>query len=609
MANVGIYTGLLKGGRLQIYVRSESRKLFGRAIRTLSRIPVISYNKKRKYHESTIYYYDFIKELVINNGWNFFFTKKLKRYYRKFKEKLERVKEARKDKTFQSKYWTKDPENQILSFQAQAVNVCYEAKKYLIGDDMGLGKTPEALGVMCKAFEDGYKRTLIVVLNRLKFQWRNEIEKFTTFRESNGDISIVDSTVGIKCEKGIKLNLRSRECKNCKSKKKCKRLRDDPRRRRKYQFSKGKIVICNYEILDRSLEIIKKSGFDIFILDEASKMKNRSTKLTKALLKIRRELRHNAICIPMSGTFIENRLEELWAPFYFTDPRILGEFYNFKNHYLIFDYWGNTVGYKNEKKLKKIIKDHIIRRPIEKVWKDRPPLISVVRTCEMTMMQRSIYDDAREGILKQLNDLASQKKINRADILPLMNYLIQICDTTETQDPSIRESGKIDVLKDIIENEIHPRHKVVIFSFYANKVIPILKRELKSFGKSVTVVGGLKPKIFEKRKSKFIENENIRFAICSDSMAYGQNMQVASYVINFDLLWNPAKMEQRLRRVYRIGQKKPVTVIDLVTTNTLEDKMLEVLGERRELFDKILGAKAKKTKKPSVDQLLGILRN
>ena len=606
MVNVKIYAGLMKGGWIRLEVRCKAKTRFLAAIDTFRKIPVIKFNKTYKRYESSIYYYDFIKKLVFKEGWNLYVTRKLDTYYKRFRHKRKRIVAAAKDKSFYSKYWTKDKSRQVKPFQAQAINVCLEAKKYLIGDDMGLGKTIEALGVICKAFENGCERVLIVVLNRLKYQWADEIKDFTTFKDK--DISVVDSGVTIGCLTGEveKLNLRNSICKECKFKNRCLKLRQNGQEKRKYQFKQGKIVICNYEIIDKSKHFIVKQGFKVFVLDEASKIKNRKALVTKAVLHIRRNVPNYGYFIPMSGTFIETSLEDLWGPFSFADRRILGDHYNFKNRYLLFDHFGTVVGYRREKELKKIISPHIIARPIEKVWKDRPPLTETTRVCEMTKLQREIYNEARDGVLQKLKDLEKQQKINRANILPLMNYLIQICDTTETQDKEIRQSGKLDVLKDIIENEIHPRHKIIIFSFFANKVIPVINREIKPYGKSVMIVGGLKSKVFEQRKNKFNKNKNIRFAVCSDSMAYGQNMQTATYIINMDLLWNPAKMIQRLRRVYRIGQTKPVVLINLVTTNSVEDRMLEVLGERKDLFNKFL---RKKVKKPSVDQLMAILRN
>lgn len=608
MAQINLYAELLKGGYIKLYVRSKSKHRFLHAIRRLGSIPVISYNRQRKYYESTIYYYKFIEEFALKQGWDFFYSSKLERYYKRFKLRQLRIQKARQDKTFSSKYWTDDPECQLEPYQIQAVNVCYKAKRYLIGDDMGVGKTPESLGVICKAFEDGYERALIVVLNRLKYQWADEIEKFTKFRIAEDEISIVDNSASIPCPIGLveSFNLRNEECRGCDLKKKCKKTRDNPNEKRKYQFEKGRIVIANFEIIDKVKEVIKRQKFDIIIIDEASKMKNRTTGISKALIKIRKAGPSYGIYIPMSGTFIETRLEELWSPFAFTDERILGQYFNFKNNYLLFDYWGAVTGYRKTKQLKKIIDPHIIRRSIEEVWKDRPKLTQMNRTCEMTKLQRDIYEDAKDGILEKLKDLKAQDKINRASILPLINYLIQICDTTETQDESIRESGKLDVLKDMLENEIHPRHKIIIFSFFANKVIPVIERELKPYGKSVVLTGKVKARIFEKRKNKFLKNKDYRFAICSDSMAYGGNMQKANYVINFDLLWNPKKMEQRLRRVYRKGQRKPVTLINLITTNSIEDRMLEVLGEREQLFDEFFGVKTKKRKRIGVNDLLAL---
>lgn len=599
MASIKLYTELLEDGWIKLNIRAKARSRFIYALEKLRKIPVITFQRKEKYHKTSIFYFEQLQELCARQNWDFYYSKKLKKYYKRFKLRQERIKNV--NGKFESKYWTEDPNFQPHKYQIKAINICLKAKRYLIGDDMGVGKTIEALGIICKAFEEGYDRALIVVLNRIKYQWKEEIKQFTKFTDE--DISVVDFSRQLGCPLKLveKFSLRSKECKVCKLQRKCLKLRENPQAKRKHQFEQGKIVICNFEILSKSKEFIIRQGFDIVIVDEASKMKNRGTEITKSLLHIRKNLPKNGFYIPMSGTFIENRLEELWGPFSFADPRILGEFYNFKNNYLIFDYWGNVSGYKNTKQLKKIIKGHIIRRSIDQVWKNRPKLTEITRTCEMTVKQREIYNKARDGVLDQLNDLKSQDKINKASILPLLNYLIQICDTTETQDETIFESGKLDVLKDIIENEIHPKHKIIIFSFFANKVIPIIKREIRPYGRVVTIVGGLKPKQFEKRKNKFINNKNIRFAICSDSMAYGQNMQAANYVINFDLLWNPQKMEQRLRRVYRKGQKKPVTLINLVTTNSIEDRMLEVLGERKQLFSEFLGTKRKKT---SVDQLL-----
>jgi SNF2 family DNA or RNA helicase len=210
-------------------------------------------------------------------------------------------------------------------------------------------------------------------------------------------------------------------------------------------------------------------------------------------------------------------------------------------------------------------------------------------------------------MLSDLKDKTKESKVNMADVGALLNYLIQICDTTETMDPEIRESGKIEVLKEIVSEEIARRHKVVLFSFFGNKVVPIIVRELSKFGKCYKITGKTKPEEAEKIKKRFKRSEEARFLVCSDAMAYGANLQEARYVINFDLPWNPARIDQRIRRVYRRGQEHTVTVISLVTDNTVEDKILEKLTFKRRIFDQFLGVK--KTEKGfSLSELLELIK-
>jgi SNF2 family DNA or RNA helicase len=191
----------------------------------------------------------------------------------------------------------------------------------------------------------------------------------------------------------------------------------------------------------------------------------------------------------------------------------------------------------------------------------------------------------------------------------LINYLIQICDSTETQDIKIKESIKLDTLKDMVENEIGRNKKILIFSFFGNKVVPLIKRELNGLkiGKCLTITGKTNLKKAEFRKKLFRENPNYRFLICSDTLGYGANLQCAQYVINFDLPWNPAKIAQRIARVYRRGQTQPVFVYNLVTENSIEDHILDKIGSKKALFQEMLGGKKVK-KQLSISDLLAALK-
>lgn len=606
-----VHLSLRQGGWVEISVRASTSHMFEKMLDNLKKLPVIKFEKKIKAHVTSIYHLDRLYDICAQNGWDVYVTDVLDEYHFRFKSKLKRILKARENTEFSSPLWSDDPDKKVRSYQAQAINVVIEAKKYMEGDDMGLGKTIVGIGVICKAFDLDYTRALVVVNNRLKYQWKEQILSFTKIKEE--DVSVIDSSKNVfQCPLNLtdKADFRSSPCRGCHKASQCKEDRDDPDLNWRKQLSKGRIVICNYESLDKMKDAIIKAGFDIFIYDEATRMKNAGSSMAKAGIKITNSSPFHSIVLPMSGTFIENRLEEIFPPFAIMDKRILGEYYAFKNRYLVFDFWGKCIGTKNEKKLKKIIDSHVIRREVDEVWKDRPPLIEILRSCPMEEQQRKIYENAKEGVLKGLADKKMSNKINMAEIGALLNYLMQICDTPETIDPKTKVSGKINALKDLILEEINPKYKVIIFNFFGNKVIPILEREIKALkvGGVVVITGKTKQTKGEELKQKFMKDPNCRFLICSDAMSYGANLQCARYVVNFGIRWNPAVMDQRVRRAYRIGQQFSVTAVTIVAENSIEDRMVEVVGDKRSLFNRFLGKGDLQKKKVSMSDLLSILR-
>jgi len=603
-----IYTTLNPNWELLLTAKCKNSHMKDKLVDSLRQMPVISaVEKRRDQYVTFIHHIDKLRKICLESNIRLFFSEKVLNAEKTYKGKMKRIENAKQNIEFESKLWTDDETKKVLSYQAQAINVCIEAKRYLVGDDMGLGKTIEAIGIICKAIEDDYKKFLIVCPNRLKYQWRDEILSFTKIDPKQ--VSVFDSYKDFVCPLGITntLNLRTICCKNCDRNEKCKRERYDPLVRFRSQIVDKMIAIVNFEVIDKFKDIIIGQHFQGIFIDEASRVKNIKAITTKAIIKITEEMPRDRIVIPMSGTFIENKIDEIYPSLTFVHKGLLGEYHSFQNNYLVRDYFGNVVGHRNENRLKKIIKSWIIRRSVDEVWKDRPPLIEMTEVCPMTEMQRKIYLDAREGMLAELKDKSKQNKINMAEIGALLIYLIQICDSTETVDPEIKESGKLEVLKDKVENDIGKKHKILIFSFFANKMIPIIIREMEKYGKCLSITGKTGPEEAEKIKKKFIEIEDYKFLICSDSMAYGANLQAARYVVNFDLPWNPAKIDQRIRRVYRKGQKHTVTVINLVTQGTIEDMILEKLSFKRKIFEKFLGASLGSKPTLSLEDMLNIL--
>lgn len=602
---------LKQGGQVYIACQADTEDSFIYLLDKIKVLPVIKYEKKIRKHVTSIHYLDMLYDICKKRGFEVYVTDNLEDYHERYKLKLESIKQQRKNEQFSSEYWTDDPENKILNYQAQAVNTCMVAKRFLIGDDMGVGKTPEFIAIMCKAFESGNRKALITTFPELKEQWREEILKFTKIKPEQ--ISIVDPYAKFGCPLKItdKLDLRSRNspCKTCERKDKCVKERADPKLKLKNQLLAGDIIITHYEALDRIKDFSVKLGFDIFGFDEVSKLKNRTTKMAKAAFKITNSAPSESVIIPMSGTFIENRLEDFYPALTLIDKGILGEWYNFKNRYLVLDYWNNVVGVKKKKFLKNIIDAWIIRRELEEVWHDRPKLVEQTTMCEMEDKQREIYDNAKSGCLEELENKKVEKKINIADIGPLINYLIQLCDTTETMDPKIKESIKIKVLKTLILEQLRRKYKVVIFSFFGRKVIPILEREINKLdvGKVLTITGKVSKPERKIRRSLFCQENDYRFLLCSDVMGYGANLQIAKYVINFDLPWNPAKLSQRIRRLYRRGQTKDIVAYNFVTRNTIEESILEKIAVKRKIFKDFLGSNNLK-KTLSLSAMLDLLR-
>ena len=217
--------------------------------------------------------------------------------------------------------------------------------------------------------------------------------------------------------------------------------------------------------------------------------------------------------------------------------------------------------------------------------------------CPFEKEQDQFYAEAREGVLQDIADLQKAKSVNMANVATLIGYLLQVADTVKSIDPetTIKEhSSKINVLKEMLMEEFPRKAKIVIFSRFSNKVIPYLIKELESLPKEIvgggilSIVGGVSNEAQDKIILKMRTKKYHRILVCSDAMAYGGNLQFANYIVNFDLPWNPAVLDQRIRRVYRRGQKKSVTVFNMIVPGTVEEHLYQVLAHKRKLFTTFL---------------------
>ena len=558
----------------------------------MNRLPVVKYSGAKKCNLISLYYYTKAVRVLEKAGFVVYVEERIAKYHKRLRSRLNKRTVDLPSK--RPTTWVKDKDKVVLGYQLEAVRCGLRRNKFIYAEQMGLGKTIEALCTMCYAFDMGYKRALIIVMASLKEQWKSEILKFTTFTED--DIIILGDAKKVKCRTGQveKYHGGKKVCKECQHVSQCSYVKssvDKIRRDQLLRQKETKIVITNYAVLNKYAEQIKKGDFDIYIVDEASKLKNYGSGQTKGMMKIARNFKFDDIFLPMSGTLIENRIQEFYPVFSMIDDAIFGTWTNFKNRYLVTDFFGKPVDVKNTDELKKIVSKFIIRRTTDEVWKDRPPLYEMYRYCEMSKIHAQTYNEILEGEVEDLRDNLDSK-INRMQVATLLVYLIMVADSLEVvkklgKHTPDEYSCKLAMLKDIMTEEIDG--KVVLFSKYAKKVIPIIEREMKKIGvKCILITGATKTKDRYGLVQKFKKSKKIRMLICSDAMGYGANLQFVQYVINFDLPWNPAKLDQRIARVYRKGQKRPVTVINLVTKNSAEDLVLDKIYSKREMISRFI---------------------
>lgn len=560
-----------------------------RIVNALNKLPVIRHTKRENTSIVSLYYLTELQRLLVKRGVDVLIQQRVFDKHKKLMKKLKR-KPTVKDFQYPSLWNTKE---KLEEYQKEAVSILLKRHKFVIADEMGLGKTIEAIATILCLFDQGYNKAMIVCPNALSQQWKSEILNFSKLQEN--DICLIGEKFKCPINKIETFRKNAVACKDCENFNRCDEIKNTKASTlRKYQIKDNtkKIIIANYSILHdiKSQVINKKNLIDIIVLDESSKLKNYNTRITRTVNSIARKLDFSDYLIPMSGTVIENSLVEIFPTLNILDSSIFGNYTNFKNRFLIVDYSQTIVGEKNEQQLKGIIKNFVIRRTADKVWKDRPGLLCVDRRCSMGEKQKEIYDKVSGEIVEELEDL-EEESIYNSKVVTLMLYCIMVAGTAESveelgKNTAESYSGKIAMLKEILKTEMVNEH-VVLFSKFAKKIIPVISREFKK--EKIThdiIVGGTKNKdaIIKRFKKK-----EFRVLICSDTMSYGANLQFASRMINFDLPWNPAVLDQRLARIYRKGQTKKVKMINLISKESLEEYVRSTIYKKYRLFDEFIG--------------------
>lgn len=431
----------------------------------------------------------------------------------------------------------------LMPYQLDGIAFCVAAGRAILADDMGLGKTIQSIGVAeLLAKLANIRRVLIVCPASLKSQWQSEIHRF-----SDRSTQIVMGT-------GVE---------------------------RSQQYAGSSFfTICNYEQVIRDLTPIEEAPWDLIILDEGQRIKNWESRTSNVIRQLQSPFR-----LVLSGTPLENRLGELFTVVRFADERLLGPAYEFFHKHHIVDEGGKTLAYHRLQELRDALKPILLRRTRDEVAKQLPK-----RTDELVLIEPT--EEQREFCYSQMKIVSQIMKkpyLTEMDMLRVQKALLMarmVCDSTFLIDQKEPEySSKLERLHELLEGLLaDPTRKIVLFSEW-RRMLDRIELRLAEFGVDwVRLDGQIPQKNRGAIVEKFQTDENCRVILMTNAGSTGLNLQAANTVINVDLPWNPAVLEQRIARAYRMGQKQPVHVYKLVTTGeTIEHRMLDTLATKQEL--------------------------
>jgi hypothetical protein len=431
----------------------------------------------------------------------------------------------------------------LYDYQARGALFLACRGRSILGDDMGLGKTVQTLAaVELLARERNLQRALVVAPASVKYQWESEIRKFTS-----RPVQVIEG---------------------------------GPEVRRDQYAEPTFYRLVNYEQVVRDREAINDWKPDVVILDEAQRIKNWESKTSREVKKLK-----SRYAIVLTGTPLENKLEELYSIVQFVDERRFGPAFEFLHEHRVLDENGNLKGYRNLDKIRERLAPIFLRRTRGEVLTQLPARTDNTVYVELADEQRGPYEEQRAALarLLQKNYLTD---LDRKRILASVVNMRSICDSLFLFDHETRVSPKLDEFAELVP-EITEDHKAVVFSQWETMVFEAAK-VLDRLGIRYAILhGGLPGKDRKEVLERFHSDSECRVFLSTDAGGTGLNLQVADTVVNLELPWNPAVLEQRIARVHRMGQSRPVRVINLVTRGTIEEKVLRTIESKQNLFDGI----------------------
>lgn len=413
-----------------------------------------------------------------------------------------------------------------------------------LADDMGLGKTIQVLTFILSKADEG--PSLVVAPTTVCQNWLEQCQRFTpslktvVFGQGNRQETLA-------------------------------------------QMGPSSLLVVSYGLLQSEIEAFQKVRWRIVVLDEAQAIKNFQAKRSQAVLKLDAQFK-----IVTTGTPLENNLGELWTLFQFITPGLLKSRLYFMNRFASVN--DNEKDGTETERLARIVKPFLLRRRKDQVLKELPPKTEIPFFVELSEKERSFYEAVRRKLLDDINqDIDTNSPQNRIRIIAAITKLRQAACNARLVEPTTDiPSAKLEAFVQLVQNLVAANHKALVFSQFVRH-LDIIRPVLDNLGISYQYLDGSTP-----RKDRtdavdaFQKGSSDLFLISLKAGGLGLNLTRADFVILLDPWWNPAVEDQASDRAHRIGQTKPVTIYRLIAKNTIEEKIIALHNEKRDLAEKIL---------------------
>ena len=442
----------------------------------------------------------------------------------------------------------------IYPYQAEGALFAVRAGRALIGDDMGLGKTIQAIAateILARHF--GVSKVLVICPTSLKYQWQSEIMRFSGRQGENAA-----------------------------------RVINGGRAQRQRDYALDDFCkITNYEKLKPDLDPIAAWAPDLVIVDEAQRVKNWNTIAARTLKRV-----DSPYAIVLTGTPLENKLEELISIVQFVDQHRLGPTWKLLHEHQVKDEAGRVTGYTGLEKIGQTLAPVMIRRRKSEVLRQLPGRTDQNLLVPMTEMQMLYHQENADVVAKIVQRWRKTRFLSDKDqrrMTCALQNMRMSCNSTYLLDRETDHGVKADELAALFEDLFaEPDAKAVVFSQWTRTHDIVIRRlEARKLG-YVSFHGGVPSEKRPALVERFRDDPACRVFLSTDAGSTGLNLQHASTLVNMDLPWNPAILEQRIARIHRMGQKRPVRVINFVAKGTIEEGMLSVLAFKRSLSAGIL---------------------